>query len=66
MPAKDFLDVARQIKTQFNPNKVMIVISGGEPLVRKDLEKQNDERHYEIKCRGLPRLCVGQSKRCDY
>jgi radical SAM enzyme (rSAM/lipoprotein system) len=37
MPAEDFLKVAAQIATRYNPKKVMIVISGGEPLVRKDL-----------------------------
>jgi radical SAM enzyme (rSAM/lipoprotein system) len=37
MPAEDFLGVAKQIAKKFNPSKVMIVISGGEPLVRKDL-----------------------------
>ncbi|MFH2096066.1 MAG: TIGR04133 family radical SAM/SPASM protein [Bacteroidota bacterium] len=38
MPAEDFLKVTARIKEQYNPNKVMIVITGGEPLVRKDLE----------------------------
>lgn len=38
MPADDFLKIASQVKEHFNPNKVMMVITGGEPLVRKDLE----------------------------
>ena len=38
MPAADFLKVTGQIKTQYNSNKVMIVITGGEPLVRNDIE----------------------------
>lgn len=37
MPAADFLAVAKEVSTQYNPNKVMIVITGGEPLVREDL-----------------------------
>ncbi len=37
MPAEDFLNVAKQISTRYNPKRVMIVVSGGEPLVRKDL-----------------------------
>jgi len=37
MPAEDFLKVVRQIAGKYQPSKVMIVISGGEPLVRKDL-----------------------------
>jgi len=39
MPAADFLKVTEQVSKHFNPNKVMIVITGGEPLVRKDLEE---------------------------
>jgi len=38
MPAADFLQVTGQIKTQFNANKIMIVFTGGEPLVRNDIE----------------------------
>lgn len=37
MPADDFLAVAKSLTTQYKPNKVMVVITGGEPLVRKDL-----------------------------
>ncbi len=37
MPAEDFLNVAKQVATQYNPNHVMIVVTGGEPLMRKDL-----------------------------
>jgi radical SAM enzyme (rSAM/lipoprotein system) len=39
MPAEDFLKVTEQVSKVYNPNKVMIVITGGEPLVRKDLEQ---------------------------
>ncbi len=38
MPAEDFLKATEEISKQYNPNKVMIVITGGEPLVRNDLE----------------------------
>jgi radical SAM enzyme (rSAM/lipoprotein system) len=38
MPADDFLKVTARIKEQYNPNKVMAVITGGEPLMRNDLE----------------------------
>jgi radical SAM enzyme (rSAM/lipoprotein system) len=38
MPAEDFLRVTESIRKQYNPNKLMIVLTGGEPLMRKDLE----------------------------
>lgn len=38
MPAEDFLNIARQIKDVMNPNNVMVVVTGGEPLVRDDLD----------------------------
>lgn len=37
MPAEDFLKVAEKVSKQYNPADVMIVITGGEPLLRKDL-----------------------------
>jgi radical SAM enzyme (rSAM/lipoprotein system) len=43
MPIEDFLKVTEQVSKVYNPNKVMIVITGGEPLVRKDLEKVGKE-----------------------
>lgn len=39
MPADDFLKVAEQISKKYNPNKIMMVITGGEPLMRNDLEE---------------------------
>lgn len=39
MPAADFLKVAERISKACNPNEVMIAITGGEPLVRKDMEE---------------------------
>jgi len=38
MPAEDFLKVTDEVSKHYNPNKVMIVITGGEPLMRQDLE----------------------------
>lgn len=43
MPAADFLKVTDQIRKHYNPNKLMIVITGGEPLVRRDLEEVGKE-----------------------
>lgn len=43
MPADDFLKVTESIKTKFSPEKVMIVLTGGEPLMRKDLEYVGSE-----------------------
>ncbi len=39
MPAADFLATIDSITPYVNPHKVNIVITGGEPLVRKDLEQ---------------------------
>ncbi|MCF8296972.1 MAG: TIGR04133 family radical SAM/SPASM protein [Saprospiraceae bacterium] len=39
MPYEAFLEVTRQVAKKYNPNKTMIVITGGEPLLRQDLEK---------------------------
>lgn len=38
MPAADFLKIAEEVSKAYDPSKVMIVVTGGEPLVRKDLE----------------------------
>jgi len=38
MPYEDFLKVTASVAKHYNPNKIMIVITGGEPLMRKDLE----------------------------
>ncbi|MCK9613585.1 MAG: TIGR04133 family radical SAM/SPASM protein [Bacteroidales bacterium] len=38
MPYQDFLKVTERVKEVYDPHKVMIVITGGEPLMRKDLE----------------------------
>ncbi len=38
MPAEDFLKVIDSLRPHVDPHKVNIVITGGEPLVRKDLE----------------------------
>ncbi|NDV45926.1 radical SAM protein [Paludibacter sp. 221] len=39
MPLPDFLKVLDSITPHINPNKTIIVITGGEPLMRKDLEQ---------------------------
>lgn len=40
MPAKDFFRVLdNEVTPHVNPNKVLIILSGGEVLVRKDLEE---------------------------
>ncbi|MFA6581956.1 MAG: TIGR04133 family radical SAM/SPASM protein [Paludibacter sp.] len=50
MPLDDFLKVLDNISTHVNPNTTMVVITGGEPLIRKDLEKCGEE----IYKRGFP------------
>lgn len=50
MPMEDFLKVLDNISPHVDPNKTMIVITGGEPLMRKDLEKCGEE----IYKRGFP------------
>lgn len=51
MPLEDFLRVVdEQITPHVNPNKVLVVISGGEVLVRKDLERAG----LELYRRGYP------------
>lgn len=37
MPANDFLNVIRQLPKNYNRNNILIVITGGEPLLRNDL-----------------------------
>lgn len=50
MPLDDFLKVLDTITPHVNPNKTIIVITGGEPLVRKDLA----ECGKELYDRGYP------------
>ncbi len=50
MPKEDFLKVVDTILPHINPNKVLITFSGGEPLMRKDLE----ECGLELYRRGFP------------
>ena len=38
MPKEDFLRVLDSVAAHTNPNKVFVVITGGEPLMRPDLE----------------------------
>jgi radical SAM enzyme (rSAM/lipoprotein system) len=39
MPANDFLRAIDQLKNTIDPNNTMIVLTGGEALLRKDIEK---------------------------
>lgn len=50
MPAEDFLAAVDKITPNVNPNKVMVVITGGEALCRKDLEEVGRELYK----RGYP------------
>lgn len=50
MPAEDFLKTLDSIAPHVNPNKTMVVITGGEPMMRKDLEYCGKE----IYQRGFP------------
>jgi radical SAM enzyme (rSAM/lipoprotein system) len=50
MPMEDFLKVLDSVATRVNPNKTMVVLTGGEPLMRKDLETCGEE----IYKRGFP------------
>lgn len=51
MPAEDFIKVIdEEVLPHVNPREVMIVISGGEPLVRKDLAWIGEQ----LKQRGFP------------
>lgn len=45
MPAEDFLHVVDSIAPHVDPHEVMIVITGGEPLLRKDLEAVGKALH---------------------
>lgn len=50
MPVSDFLKVVDQITPIVEPGKTMIVFTGGEPLLRNDLETAG----YELYKRGFP------------
>lgn len=45
MPAQDFLKAVDQVLPHVDPHQLLIIISGGEPLVRKDLEEVGMELH---------------------
>ena len=45
MPKEDFLKILSDIRPHINPHKTMVVITGGEPLVRKDLEETGREMY---------------------
>jgi radical SAM enzyme (rSAM/lipoprotein system) len=50
MPKEDFLRAIDEITPIINPNRTMIAITGGEPLLRKDLEAAGKELYK----RGFP------------
>lgn len=50
MPLADFLKVLDNIAPHVNPNKTIIAVTGGEPLMRKDLERCGEEFYK----RGFP------------
>lgn len=39
MPFEDFAKVLRRIKEKYDSHKIMVVVTGGEPLMRKDIEQ---------------------------
>ena len=39
MPGEDFMRVLDSVRAKLNPHDVFVIITGGEPLLRKDLEK---------------------------
>lgn len=43
MKIEDFLKVTNEIKNQYDSSKIMIVLTGGEPLIRSDLEQLGKE-----------------------
>lgn len=50
MPVEDFLKVIDNITPYVEPNKVLVIFTGGEALVRKDIEKCG----LELYRRGYP------------
>ena len=50
MPIGDLLPVLDRVAAAYDPNKIMIAVTGGEPLVRKDLELCG----HEFYARGFP------------
>jgi radical SAM enzyme (rSAM/lipoprotein system) len=65
MPLKDFLDVIDSLTPFVNPNKVMVILTGGEALLRPDIEQCGSE----LNRRGYPWGIVSNgllfSKRID-
>ena len=53
MPVEDFLKVIDDITPHVNPNKVLVIFTGGEALVRKDIETCG----MELYRRGYPTDC---------
>jgi len=62
MPLKDFLAVIDNVMPQVNPNKTMIVLTGGEPLMRNDLVQCG----IELYNRGFPWGMVSNGLALDH
>lgn len=42
MPAADFLNVLDSVRRKMDPSKITVAITGGEPIMRKDLERAGE------------------------
>ena len=42
MPKEDFLQVLDNVAAHTDPHKVFVILTGGEPLVREDLENADE------------------------
>lgn len=62
MPAKDFIRAIDEIKEMVNPNETMIVLTGGEVLMRKDIEAIGLELYH----RGFPWGIVSNGMLLDH
>lgn len=45
MPAADFLRAVDEVRPHVDPHRLMVILSGGEPLMRKDIEEVGRELH---------------------
>ena len=66
MPFEDFLPVLEEVRSVMNPNEILVVTTGGEPLVRKDIVecgKKNRELgfHWGMVSNGM----MLDEKMCD-
>jgi len=52
-PVNDFLRVTGEIMSGYNPQKIMVVIKGGEPLMRRDIEFCGTELKKQVYSWGI-------------